>query len=179
MIETLQTLVQAAREQKLPFLLVGGNAVILFGVSRMTMDIDFLITDVHRESWQTLMESHGYRLFHRAPAFDQYEPRVKGGSFPGVDFMLVDPEVWRKLEASAYTTELVPGVPVPLPSPLHLIAMKLQAARNPHRKRGALDYQDISGLLEAQKLDLNDATVEAAILRHGGPSALDRLKQLQ
>ncbi|NJK92203.1 MAG: hypothetical protein HC904_10460 [Blastochloris sp.] len=99
----LQHLLRTAQDEGLPFLIVGGNALILLGVPRFTRDIDLLITDAYRQAWQNVMEKLGYQLFHRVHAFDQYETIHKeGGSSPGVDFMMVDEAVWLKLlEASA------------------------------------------------------------------------------
>ncbi|MDD5260894.1 MAG: nucleotidyl transferase AbiEii/AbiGii toxin family protein [Methylacidiphilales bacterium] len=175
----LQTLVRAAQDEDIPFLVVGGNAVILLGVPRFTRDIDLLITDVHRDAWQRLMEKHGYRLFHRVDAFDQYEPLIReGGATPGVDFMLVEDAVWRKLEESSRSVELVPGLLVPVPDPLHLIAMKLQAARAPHRKRDAQDYSDVAALLKIFRMELSQPLIRDTVLKYGGEQSLARLQSM-
>lgn len=175
----LQKLLRSAQDGGLSYLIVGGNAVILLGVPRFTRDIDLLITDTHRQAWQSLMEKLGYQLFHRVDAFDQYEPVQKeGGGTPGVDFMLVDESVWLKLVEASRSVELVPGFSVPVPDPLHLIAMKLQAANAPHRKRDAQDFSDIVGLLKAFNMELSQPVVRDTILKYGGPQAIPRLQNM-
>ena len=131
MKSVLSELANLAAERGLPFLLVGGNAVILWGVPRFTRDIDLLITDAHRSAWHELITSLGYEMFHRVDAFEQFEcpPR------PGIDLMLVHAETWEKLVPSARQVDLDHGAKARIPDVLHLIAMKLNASRNPHPRR--------------------------------------------
>lgn len=167
-----------ARQRNLPFLLVGGNAVILYGVPRFTRDIDLLITDQYRDAWQTLMLENGYQLFHRVHAFDQYEPKEKkGGSTPGVDFMLVDENVWLKLMKEARWIDAGEDHQIQVPSPLHFIAMKLTAASSPSRRQNAQDLSDVAALMKRQGLDLNHPDVYATVMKYGGSSLLEQLRK--
>lgn len=179
MKDFLLHLASTARQRNLPFLVVGGNAVILYGVPRFTRDIDFLITDKHRNSWQQLMEENGYHLYHRIHAFDQYEPVLKtDGATPGVDFMLVDEAVWLKLIQEAQSVGVGAERQLQVPSPLHLIAMKLAAASSPLRKQSAQDLSDVAALIKLQGLSLKHPELHATILKHGGSATLEHLHRL-
>jgi hypothetical protein len=175
----LQTLVEAAQQKNLAFLVVGGNAVILLGVPRFTRDIDLLITDKDRDAWRQLVENLGYYLYHRAHAFDQFESIDKKElNKPGIDFMLVDEPVWQKLNEASRRVELSPGLLIPVPDPLHLIAMKLQASQSPHRKRDAQDLSDVAQLMKLFKMELNQPLIRDTLIKHGGESVLSRLEKM-
>jgi hypothetical protein len=57
MEETLARILATAAERKLPFLLIGGNAVILPGYPRNTIDIDFLVPAARRSQWLDAMHA--------------------------------------------------------------------------------------------------------------------------
>ncbi|NJK92202.1 MAG: hypothetical protein HC904_10455 [Blastochloris sp.] len=65
-----------------------------------------------------------------------------------------------------------------MPDPLHLIAMKLQAAKAPHRKQGAQDYSDVVALLELYNMKLNQPLVRDTVLKYGGQFALFHLQSM-
>ena len=56
MKDTLRLLAQIAQTHQLPFLLIGGNAVIRYGIPRFTRDIDLLIPDTHEKAWLTQIQ---------------------------------------------------------------------------------------------------------------------------
>ena len=87
MQETLGRIVEVATSRDLPFLLIGGNAVILFGFARSTIDIDLLVPTRLRSAWLDLMRELGFRLYHGTGAFAQFEPEEK--TISSVDLMFV------------------------------------------------------------------------------------------
>lgn len=92
--------------------------------------------------------------------------------------MLVNESVWIKLKEASRMVELTPSLLVPVPDPLHLIAMKLQAAASPTRKRDAQDYSDIAQLMRLFKMELNQPLIHDTIFKHGGQPALSRLEKM-
>jgi len=165
----LTTIARIATEKELPFLFVGGHAVIFHGVPRFTRDIDIMTTDVWREPWCELLAELGYRKFHSVDAFDQFEPdsATSGadGQLVGIDLMFVDPPTWDKLYGGAVEIELSntdessgdDTSQAKIPQVLHLIAMKLNAARSPHRRVGATDLSDVIELIRVQNIDISSA----------------------
>jgi hypothetical protein len=166
----LSNLANLAAERGLPFLLVGGNAVILWGVPRFTRDIDFVITDEHRSAWHDLITSLGYKMFHKVDAFEQFECP----GLPGIDLMLVHADTWGKLIPAARDVDLDQGAKAKIPDVLHLIAMKLNASRNPLRRSDAADIQDVIALIKVCTLDIRTEAFQAVLDRYA--SAEDRAK---
>src|SRR2546430_521152 len=95
----IATLAGRAAEAELPFLLIGGNAVIAYGYPRHTQDIDLLIRDTDRRAWDALIVPLGFRQYHIHRSFHMYSPTSAGR--PPVDFMLVDVGTFEKLSAGA------------------------------------------------------------------------------
>jgi len=69
MTATIERLAHIAQERGIDFVLIGGNAVILSGFARSTIDIDLMICTSHRNRWLDVMREIGYRLFNGTPAF--------------------------------------------------------------------------------------------------------------
>ena len=174
--ESLVQIIRKAEKLKLPYLLVGGHAVILYGVSRLTRDIDLLIPDSHIDPWTYfLTKTFGYRLFQSSHAFLRFEHDSQD-SIP-IDFMVVNWSTWEKLIARTETRSLDHDLQVLLPHPTHLIAMKLTALSAPHRRKDNSDWFDIINIIREQKLSLEDAEFRSLILHYGGDEVLQKLRE--
>jgi hypothetical protein len=167
------TVLRAAGERGLPSLLIGGNAVILYGFLRTTADLDLLVPAADRARWLELMRELGYRFFHGVPAFAQFEAPDQTG--PPLDLMFVEPETWTKMCQDAREMDLA-GQRVLLPKPEYLVALKLHAAASPARHRTEVDWEDIRQIVKHCNLSANDDVFRQIILRYGGPVALARIE---
>ena len=169
-------ILQRARQEQLPCLLVGGQAVILYQIPRFTRDIDFVIPEEATDRWLSFLERLQYRVYHRTEAFIQLEPQTPG-SLPPVDLMLVDHDTWTKLMAKAEDRPAGEGMQLPVAHPWHLIAMKLTAAKSRARRTGASDWSDIFDLLETCKIDLADPEFRKLVVQFGGEESLRRMEE--
>jgi len=176
LLESLAEIIQKAEDLKLPYLLVGGHAVVLYGIPRFTCDFDLLIPESKIEAWTQFLTTHfHYRLFQSSHAFLRFENDLP--EYPPTDFVVVDWSTWEKLIARAETKALTPNTNVRLPRPTHLIAMKLTAFSAPHRRTDNSDWFDIINLIREQKLFLEDPELQAIILRYGNNEILQKLKR--
>src|SRR5258708_16416557 len=89
-----QAISQKAHEAGLPFLVIGGYAVMAHGFVRATDYLDLLVQRSRRESWHRLLEGMSMSLFQEAPSFSQFNP-PPGGGLP-VDLMFVTDEVFER-----------------------------------------------------------------------------------
>ncbi len=174
-LDALVKLGTQAEARKLPYLLVGGNAVINYGIIRLTRDIDFLIPESTVKEWRNFLEKAGYHCFHTTPAFCQFEPQ--GDNLAPVDLMIVDASTWTKLFEKAERMAITDTYSPHLPAAIHLIAMKLTAWQNPHRREDAQDWSDIVKLIRKLDIDLKQAEVSEMIVRYGGKNALSQLEK--
>jgi len=173
MQRTLQRILDAAAPRGLSCLLIGGNALILLGYIRNTIDVDLLVEADRRTAWLDLMRDIGYRLFHGTGAFAQFEPGTAGE--PAVDLMFVDAGTWEKMRAGARSGEAASRT-VLTPRPEHLVALKLHAASSPTRGKPETDWEDIRQIMRICDLSAKEPEFRALVLRYGGQKALDRIE---
>jgi len=174
-LELIERLTREARGMDVAFLVIGGHAVAHHGYERLTLDIDFLTQGDFREAWQSIMVKLGYSVRGINPAFDQFFHTAPG--WPQVDIMYVSKATWTKLHAEA-VPKASGRVTVHVPSPEHLVALKLHAACDPQRKDSAKDWNDILHLVRRHKLDPEESEFSALVIRYGGPKGLEKLKSL-
>lgn len=166
----LTTISERIEERNLPALMIGGHAVTALGHPRATFDLDLLIPRSSAASWRAVLVELNYRLFAESPNFHQYEasPELP---LPPVDLMLVDDAVFEVLMQGK--TDIGP---IATPAVESLVALKLHAARQPGRDDAERDWSDILALVKAHQLSLDDPEFSAMVLKHGGESAIQRIR---
>ena len=147
-----QQLAQAAQKDDCQFLVIGGHAVNAYGYSRTTLDLDFLVAVDAFPRCQALLEAVGYRWVGQTSSFARLHPPATDPPSLPVDVMLVDSGTFAKIRDAA---RMLPfgQFSLPVPSPLHLIALKLHALRNPERRQLGKDMADILGLISVCQID--------------------------
>ncbi|MGA3171251.1 MAG: hypothetical protein ABSE62_09565 [Chthoniobacteraceae bacterium] len=154
--------------------MIGGNAVILLGLPRLTLDIDLLVPESKRSQWLDLMRGLGFRLLHGSDAFAQFQP--ESSEMVPVDLMFVDAGTWSQLDSEA-RPETLADQHIRIPRPEHLVALKLHAVISPGRKAKEQDWEDIRGIVQSCRLDPNAPYFREIILPHGGQEALERIRR--
>lgn len=84
--------------------------------------------------------------------------------------MLVSDDVFAQL----YETH-VDSEPIPTPGVIQIIALKLHALKQPSRE-GSQDWTDILALIGVHSLSLDNSELTAILLRHGGKSAIEKVR---
>jgi len=67
--------------------------------------------------------------------------------------MLADPQTFAAIQRDSRRCDMGNGLSLAIPSPLHLIAMKLHSLRSPVRFENGIDLQDVKHLIKAAKID--------------------------
>ncbi len=133
-----------------PVAVVGGLSLHAFGVTRATQDLD-LVTDANaRVKTVAFLESLGYETLH---ASDGYSNHLHSDAVLGrVDMVYVGGETLRQLFEGSRELLALGGRLARVPSPEHLVAMKVQAIKN-DRSRSFQDLADVRSLLMATQVD--------------------------
>lgn len=163
----------AARERSLDFLVIGGHAVNALGYSRLTFDLDLLVSADDREAWLAAFHSLGYGVFHDGGSFLQLAAPAGSGAW-AIDLMLVARATFGEMLAASAEVEMQ-GVAVRIPSVDHLLALKLHALRSGSAERIGKDYQDVVGVLRTQSLDPRSARVRNLFTKYGTESWYARI----
>lgn len=162
-----------SRERSLTFLLVGGNAINAHGYLRTTYDVDLAVPDDQAAAWRAELEALGYEMYFGTDAFQRFKSGNPQPLFP-VDLMFLTPETCDKLLQAA-SLEPVGSVSLPVPHPLHLIAMKLHALRQPARAADGKDLQDIVGLIRQKQIDVRSEQFQDILSRYAKSETKDEL----
>jgi predicted nucleotidyltransferase len=162
-VSIIAELGRRAGDSDLPFIVVGGNAVIAYGYPRQTQDFDLLVREMDRRAWHELITSLGYFAHHAHRVFHMYAPSAS--SQPPIDLMLVDTRTFERLNNDAREIE-VNSFPVRIPSLPHLIALKLHAIRHGGEDRRAVDLTDIVELVRLNHVNLASRDYQEILERY-------------
>jgi len=172
-MSVIATVSRKAREKNLPFLLIGGYAVLAHGFVRTTGDIDFLIRKSQAADWQKLFEELKFAVKFFGPTFLQFGPPPEE-KLP-VDLMFVSDENFDKMFSEAKQIE-TDGAITKVVSLPHLFALKCHAFKS-RPQRAMKDVEDLVQLTRINKLDLNEPSLRAILLKHGGQEFYELLKR--
>lgn len=140
----LTNLLSAFEEESIRYALIGGYALGLWGVSRGTVDLDFLVDRDSLPALGGIMARLGYVVHHRSENVSQY---MAGQTHLGsIDFLHAFRAPTQRMLASAASKTIYGNITIKVVRVEDLIGLKVQAiANNPARK--VMDLADISSLL--------------------------------
>jgi predicted nucleotidyltransferase len=170
----IQEIARRAGEAGIPFLVIGGFAVIAHGYVRTTNDLDLITERGQRARSGKLLADMGMSVKNDAANFAQFTSQNESGM--DVDLMFVSEAVFNQLKLTAVEKD-VGGVSVHVVSLLHLIALKCHAIQNSEsRLRGIKDTDDLVHLILLNGLDLKNPELRAIILKHGSEELYEKLR---
>ncbi len=172
-MNVIQIISQKAAEHNLPFLLIGGYAVLAHGYVRTTSDVDLLARKNEAAEWRKILGDLGFTIFSAGENFLQFNPLP--GGLVELDLMFADAKVFDRMLAEAVSTETHGAVANVVSLP-HLFVLKCHAFHTRPR-RGGKDIEDIVQLIKINKLDLNDASWQKILIEQGGQEFYELLKR--
>lgn len=170
-VKVLETLSGFFEDRKLPYAVIGGVGLAGYGMVRATVDLDFVVDAPSQGEVIEFLESLGYETLYRSSGYSNHRhPRPELG---GVDLVYVRGETSRRLFDAVRRVEGPGRRLVPVPSPEHLVAMKVVAMKN-DPSRTYQDLADIRFLLGVPDVDRNE--VRRQFEKHG---LLERYLELE
>lgn len=175
-IDIFAAVAEASVNRQLPLLVIGGHAVNGYGYSRTTVDVDFLIAADDLPAWRKALEDMGWRWSGQTETFAKFlPPETEPPSLP-VDLMLVTRTTFAKLQVEKH--ELKFGATrLPAPQPLFLIALKLHAMKNEHRRALGRDLPDILQIIRLGNIDTNGVDFQQIVARYADEPTRNLLNQ--
>jgi hypothetical protein len=138
------------RRVERPFAVVGAFGLQAYGLTRATQDLDFAVESTVQEELIDYLASFGYETLHRSSGYSNH---LNADSELGrLDFVYVAGETARLLFASARQTLGIGRIRVSVPSPEHLVAMKVHAIKN-DPSRTFRELADIQFLVSLPDVD--------------------------
>ncbi len=136
--------------EKAPFAIVGAMGLHAYGLSRLTVDLDFVTSSSVQDRLVSFLESRGYETLHRSTGYSNHlhaDPALGR-----VDFVYVDEETARRIFSRPGTNLRFGHRQVPVPRAEHLAAMKIHAMKN-DPGRALQEMSDIRFLLRLDGVD--------------------------
>lgn len=174
-MEILKLIEKAATKGKNRFLVIGGHALNIHGISRTTGDLDLMVEASERGFWRQLLTDLRYTIYQESSSFIQTTPS-EIAAWP-IDLMLVSKETMEKALADAHYTELF-GTRTPFASVGNLIAMKLHSLKYEQAERTQKDQGDLLALLKIATLPLNSEPFRQLCLKYANVTVYERLIKL-
>jgi hypothetical protein len=174
-MQLLGAIVDEASNARLPFVVIGGTAVNAFGHARLTLDLDLLVPRRDIQGWEALLAKFGFlRVNHEQPGFAQFVPPFKD-VWP-VDLMLVNDDTFNQMFGEA-SEKVFNGVTIKVPSPLHLIALKLHALKHGKPEREAKDLTDLIEIVRLSHIDIGNEAFRTLCEKYATTEWYERIRR--
>ena len=155
-----------------PVAVVGALGLHAFGVTRATQDLDLVTDAAARLKTVAFLESLGYETLYASEGYSNHLHR--DAMLGRIDMIYVGGETLRQLFEGSKELLTLDGRLARVPSPEHLIAMKVQAIKN-DPARSFQDLADVRSLLMAAPVDRGK--VEGYFRRAGLEGKWDELRK--
>lgn len=154
----LSTIIKRFNEEHIDYALMGGFALGVLGISRATVDLDFLLNRNDLPMVDKIMKEMGYECVYKSEDVSQYVSGVK--IFGEVDFLHAFREISCQMLKRAMGKDIFEGsLKIRVLRPEDIIGLKLQAVAN-DETRTMREYLDIEALMEYYKLNLDWSLME-------------------
>ncbi|OGW84570.1 MAG: hypothetical protein A3C35_05165 [Omnitrophica bacterium RIFCSPHIGHO2_02_FULL_46_11] len=160
------------KKTKVAYLLIGGFAVNSYGVTRQTLDVDFMITADDDAKVQAVLKANGYQEVQRQDVFVRFKsPRSE---WMDLDFMFVDRQTLEAMVKEGNRVQIA-GHEFIVPSLMHLIALKLHSLKHNSKMREYKDMVDILRLIEINRIDVNNEDFKTLCVKYGSQELYDKI----
>jgi hypothetical protein len=130
---------------------IGGVALISYGLPRTTLDLDFIVELSAQDDLIDFLESHGYKTLHRSSGYSNHA-HSDLLTWGNLDFVYVSGKTSQELFAACRSMAGPGGLPINVPKPEHIAALKVRAMKN-DPSRVFQDMADVRFLLTLPGVD--------------------------
>jgi hypothetical protein len=149
--ENVLGLVSGFLEEKgVDFAVIGGVAIVAYGLPRTTLDLDLIVESSAQDDLIRFLESRGYETLHRSSGYSNHQH--SNPIYGNLDFVYVGAETGREIFGACRIVTGPGGRPIRLPKPEHMAALKVSAMKN-DPARTFHDMADVRFLLTLPGVD--------------------------
>jgi len=159
-------------EQGCRYAVIGGVALISYGLPRTTVDLDFVVESSIQDDLIAFLEARGYETLGRSKGYSTHTHT--DAVWGRLDFVYIGGDTSRKLFDGCRFLPGPGGREVAVPSPEHLAALKVTAMKN-DPTRLFQDLADIRFLLTVPGVDRRQ--IEDYFVRQGLKDRFDELEK--
>lgn len=156
--KVLGIIIKRFDEEKISYGLIGGFAIGALGISRSTIDLDFLVNKDDLNKIEQVLRAVGYESVFKSENVAQYVSPTK--IMGEIDFLLAFRGPSLKMLANAINIDIFDGkYKIKVIKPEDIIGLKLQALVN-DPERLAKEYADIEALMKQHDKQLDWSAIE-------------------
>lgn len=159
-------------EKGFRYAVIGGVALVAYGLPRTTVDLDLVVESVAQGDLVRFLESRGYQTLHRSSGYSNH--RHPDSAWGSVDLVYVTGETSQELFDATRLSAGPGGRTMPLPKPEHLAALKVLAMKN-DPSRSFQEMADIRFLVNLPGVDRHE--IRGYFDRHGMKDRFDELEK--
>lgn len=137
-------------ERGVNFAVIGGVAIVAYGLPRTTLDLDFIVESSAQDDLIRFLESQDYKTLHRSSGFSNHQH--SNPAWGNLDFVYIGAETSREIFAACRIVTGPGGRPIRVPKPEHMAALKVNAMKN-DPARTFQDMADVRFLLTLPGVD--------------------------
>jgi hypothetical protein len=163
---------RACQKTKGSVILIGGQAMGVRGYQRVTLDVDFMTTEVVYEKLKPAICTAGYSEVARTHVAAKL--RAESENLLDLDFMFVEAETFCGIQKEC-KTETFQDAEFLVSKSEHLIALKLHAIKQQPSARELKDLNDIVELIKANRLDISSDSFKSLCLKFGTPESYKKI----
>lgn len=146
-LQVSSTLLKDFSEEDIHYAVIGGFALGFWGVTRATIDMDFLLLLSDADAADGILRRYQYEQTYKSENVARYESSIE--SYGTIDIIFAFRDVSKNMLARSVLVDLDEGLKVRSLLPEDIIGLKIQAmANDPTRK--PRDLNDIRSLLSVR-----------------------------
>ena len=169
-----EIMAEACLETQTRVILIGGQALGALGYQRVTLDLDFMITEHDYAKLKPAVEKHGYNEIVRTNVVAKM--RAASEELIDIDFLFVDQVTFDGIQKKSCSKSFG-GWNFFVPKPEHLIALKLHAIKQQPEKRELKDLNDIIELVRANQIDVHSPPFKALCLKFAPAGIYEKIQR--
>jgi len=170
----LPVIIKELEDNKIQYALIGGFAMGVWGISRATTDLDFLIAVEQSDKIERVLGKFWYKCVYKSENISQFVSDLK--PFGELDFLHAFREISTAMLKRAAVVEVMNGaLKLKVLIPEDIIGLKIQAmVNNPSRR--AREMSDIEMLLNYRGDKLDWSLIEKYFLLFSQKEEFEQLK---
>jgi len=170
--DVLRALSDGLRKRGIKAVLFGGFALPLYGVERVTLDLDFLLCDEDIDGFRECLVGVGYREVLRTPQYAKFRHSAEAAL--DVDTVFVESfsmeRIWQTSRDHALGGNVLRCASLDT-----MLGTKLHAIKYNESVRGRRDLDDVVQLLSANGIDPRADRFQCLCEKYGTQAILERI----
>lgn len=172
--ELVKQLGKIFNESEIVPVLIGGWAINFLGITRQTLDLDFMIVENDFAKLKSIFIENGFKLLFKNDLFAKFShPHWR---YFEIDILLAEEQTVKKIKAAGKTMK-THKLAFILPSAEHIIAMKIHSLNYNFDSRFPKDFPDIINLIKINKIDTKTNNFKELCLKFGNADLLSMIQK--